>query len=165
MTELAAHLVDHVLPVARTRQWVLSLPFALRASVAWDHDLALAVQRVVVRAVLGAYRRRAQKAGIADGRAGAISVIQRFGSALNLNPHFHLLVPDGVFAQAASGSLRFHPTQRFSRTDIERIAKTIRIRVTRLVERRVERVIGTSPPHVRTQANRTTSRGNPVGAI
>jgi len=146
MTELAAHLVDHVLPVARTRQWVLSLPFALRASVAWDHDLALAVQRVVVRAVLGAYRRRAQKAGIADGRAGAISVIQRFGSALNLNPHFHLLVPDGVFAQAASGSLRFHPTQRFSRTDIERIAKTIRIRVTRLVERRVSHDDDVSDP-------------------
>ena len=48
MTELAALVVDHVLPLTRTRPWVLSLPFELRAPVAWHHDLALAVQRVVV---------------------------------------------------------------------------------------------------------------------
>ena len=136
MTELAAHLVDCVLPVTRTRQWVLSLPFELRAPIAWNHNLALAVQRVVVRAVLGMYRRRAQQAGIADGRTGAASVIQRFGSALNLNPHFHLLVPDGVFASDESGALRFHPTKRFSRADIERVVQSIRVRVTRLLARR-----------------------------
>jgi hypothetical protein len=36
MTERAAHLVDHVLPRAPVRQWVLSLPFELRYRVQWD---------------------------------------------------------------------------------------------------------------------------------
>lgn len=26
-----------------------------------------------------------------------MTVIQRFGSALNLNVHFHMLIPDGVY--------------------------------------------------------------------
>jgi hypothetical protein len=30
MADTAAHLVDRVLPEAPVRQWVLSLPFALR---------------------------------------------------------------------------------------------------------------------------------------
>ncbi|MBK8172001.1 MAG: transposase [Sandaracinaceae bacterium] len=71
--------------------------------------MALAVQRIVVRAILTDYRRRARKAGIVDGRAGAVCVIQRFGSALNLNPHFHLVVPGRVFAPDNDGALRFHP--------------------------------------------------------
>ena len=39
-------------------------------------------------------RRRAQRDGIADGRSGAVAVIQRFGGALNLNVHIHALVMD-----------------------------------------------------------------------
>jgi hypothetical protein len=31
------------------------------------------------------------------GRAGAVTAIQRCGSALNTNIHFHTLVPAGVF--------------------------------------------------------------------
>jgi len=31
-------------------------------------------------------------------RAGAVRLIQRFGSALNLNIHFHILFLDGVYA-------------------------------------------------------------------
>jgi hypothetical protein len=42
-----------------------------------------------------------------DGRLGAISFIQRFGSALNLNIHFHALLPDGVFAGDGAGSVAF----------------------------------------------------------
>ena len=38
-----------------------------------------------VRAVLGCLRARARDGGVADGRAGAVAVIQRFGGALNLN--------------------------------------------------------------------------------
>jgi len=36
----------------------------------------------------------AQRDGIADGRGGAVAVIQRFGGALNLNVHIHALVMD-----------------------------------------------------------------------
>jgi hypothetical protein len=30
-----------------------------------------------------------------------VTLIQRFGSALNLNVHFHMLMPDGVYARGA----------------------------------------------------------------
>jgi len=39
-----------------------------------------------------------KKAGLtrATGQSGAVTLIQRFGSALNLNIHFHMLCLDGV---------------------------------------------------------------------
>lgn len=36
-------------------------------------------------------------------RIGAVTLIQRFGSALNPNIHFHLLVLDGVYEVTAAG--------------------------------------------------------------
>lgn len=87
MTERAAHLLDHVLPRAPVRQWVLSLPFELRYRLAWDHPLC--------RAVLAVYK-RAKASGHRDGRTGTVTVIQRFGGALNLNVHFHTLAVDGA---------------------------------------------------------------------
>jgi Putative transposase len=53
---------------------------------------------VYVRAVLGFLRARAGHHGVANGRSGAVVIIQRFGGALNLNVHIHALVIDGVFA-------------------------------------------------------------------
>ena len=39
-----------------------------------------------------------------------MTLIQRFGSALNLNVHFHMLVLDGVYRRdVAQGRLRFVP--------------------------------------------------------
>ncbi|MEX0619807.1 MAG: transposase [Pseudohongiellaceae bacterium] len=37
-------------------------------------------------------------------RTGAVTFIQRFGSALNLNVHFHILLLDGVYLSRAAGS-------------------------------------------------------------
>src|SRR5213596_807259 len=39
MADTAAHLVDRVLPKVPVRQWVLSLPFALRYRLAYDARL------------------------------------------------------------------------------------------------------------------------------
>jgi hypothetical protein len=39
MADTAAHLVDRVLPEVPVRQWVLSLPFALRYRLAFDAPL------------------------------------------------------------------------------------------------------------------------------
>jgi hypothetical protein len=40
-----------------------------------------------------------KKTGLAraSGATGAVTLIQRFGSALNLNIHFHMLVLDGAY--------------------------------------------------------------------
>ncbi len=51
----------------------------------------------------------AHKAGFTrkEAATGAVTLVQRFGSALNLNIHLHVLCLDGVYALRPDGSLRF----------------------------------------------------------
>jgi len=135
MAERAAHLIDHVLPDAPIRQWVLSLPYRLRYLLAWDHDLCRTIVRLYVGAVLGVLRTRARRAGLADGRSGAVAIIQRFGGALNLNVHIHALVIDGVFTDEGAG-LRFHPACRLTRDDVAEVVAVVARRIERLLARR-----------------------------
>jgi len=96
MAETAALLVDNVLPQQPVRQWVLSLPFALRFLLAVRPEVVTQVLGIVYRAVSSHLIR---KAGLTHASAvtGAVTLIQRFGGGLNLNVHFHLLVLDGVY--------------------------------------------------------------------
>jgi len=136
MTERAAHLIDHVLPRAPVRQWVLSLPFELRYRLAWDHALCRAVLAVYTRALLGFYRKRAEASGQRDGRTGTVTVIQRFGGALNLNVHFHTLAVDGVFVREPDGSLAFAAAKAPTDEEVEALLDVIRVRILRLLVRR-----------------------------
>ncbi|OLC28017.1 MAG: hypothetical protein AUH28_19740 [Acidobacteria bacterium 13_1_40CM_56_16] len=61
MTDTAAHLVDRVFPIVPVRQWVLSLPFALRYRMVYDAHLTSDVPNVFVRVLFGQLRRRASK--------------------------------------------------------------------------------------------------------
>lgn len=58
MADLAAHLVDNIFPDAPARQWVLTLPFWLRARVAYDASLLNAVNNIHTRVIMGWFRRR-----------------------------------------------------------------------------------------------------------
>jgi len=136
MTAQAGRLVDNVLPWVHTRQWVLSLPFELRYRIAFDHELTRAVLAVFLRAVFGSLRDRAAKRGHPGGRAGSVTVIQRFGGALNLNPHFHTLVPDGVFIETKGGALRFHRLPPPTDAEVAALLSTIVARVRRRLIRR-----------------------------
>ena len=86
--ERAAHLVDGVFGDLPVRRWVLTLPYRLRDALAYNHRLCRAVLAVFVRALLAFERRRLRARGLM-GRAGAVTAIQRCGSALNTNVHFH----------------------------------------------------------------------------
>jgi hypothetical protein len=98
MADTAAHLVDRVLPEVPIRQWVLTLPYSLRYRCAYDAKLASEVLRAFIRSLFAELRRRARNrwAERAE-QGGAVTFIQRFGSALNLNLHFHTLALDGVY--------------------------------------------------------------------
>ena len=89
MADTAAHLVDRVIPHVPVRQWVLSLPYALRYRLAYDAGMVTAVLDVLLKAVFGHLRRRAADYGIEQAQCGAVTFVQRFGSALNCNLHFH----------------------------------------------------------------------------
>ncbi len=99
--EAAAHLLD-LLPEVGYRQWTLSLPHSLRWVVVKDAKLLRRVERCLVRAIFRLQRRRAKALGV-DGKpkGGAVSFVQMFNSALGLQPHLHLLLPEGVFADGA----------------------------------------------------------------
>jgi len=101
MAHTAAHLVDRVLPHVGIRQWVLTLPYPLRYRCAYDARLTSDVLRAFVRALFASLRSRARRAARAGDapptQCGAVTFVQRFGSALNLNLHFHTLALDGAY--------------------------------------------------------------------
>jgi hypothetical protein len=107
MEDGADHLVRNVFPAVPVRQWVLSLPRRVRFLAARHPALASRLLDVFTRAVFAWQRRSARRLGAADPRTGGVTAVQRFGGALNLNVHFHTLVPDGVFVLDGDGSASF----------------------------------------------------------
>jgi len=67
-------------------------------------------------------------------KTGAVTLIQRFGSALNLNTHFHMLFLDGVYSFDRARP-KFHRTPRPTPAELVRLLHTISTRVARLLER------------------------------
>jgi hypothetical protein len=96
MVESAALLVDKVLPRPPMRQWVLSFPFQLRFLIASRPEIMSRVLGLVYRAI---ETHLIHQAGCtrATAKTGSVTLIQRFGSVLNLNIHFHMLFVDGVY--------------------------------------------------------------------
>ena len=121
--------------MCRSVSGCLSLPHRLRYLLAWDHALCRAVSGVAMRTVLGFLRRRARRDGVADGRSGAVAIVQRFGGALNLNVHLHALVLDGVFTNDGT-ACGFIAVARLTREDVAEVVAVVARRVARLLERR-----------------------------
>ncbi len=132
MTEMARHWVSAVLPRVRVRQWVLSLPFALRVPLAYHHDLTLAVHGVAARVIEGWDRDKGRELGIIDPRTGNITAVQRFGSDLALNVHYHMLFTDGCHDVLGA----FTPIAAPTRAELEALCTHIAERVQKLLERR-----------------------------
>ena len=151
MAESAALLVDEVLPHEPMRQWVLSVPFPLR--------FLFASQPIVMGKVLGVvYRTIAthliRKAGYTKttARTGAVTLIQHFGSALNLNIHLmcrdarmprahgcagaaHMLFLDGVYVDGAGAAVRFRRVKAPTNDEVTQLTHTIARRIARFLER------------------------------
>ena len=86
MSDFATQLVDRVIPRVSVRQWVLTVPHALRAKMMFDPALTSAVLRELIRAVSSWLRHRARRQGVVGAlKTGAVTVIQRFNSALGAN--------------------------------------------------------------------------------
>jgi len=136
MAETAAHLADRVIPFVSARQWVLSLPYALRYRLAYDAGMVTSVLNVFLRAVFADLRRRARDYGIERAQCGAVTFVQRFGSALNCTIHFHTLVLDGVYAPKDRGSPEFFPLRAPETSDVQKVVKTVAGRVAALMKRR-----------------------------
>ena len=137
MADTAAHLVDRVFPIVPVRQWVLSLPFALRYRMAYDAQLTSDILNVFIRALFGELRRRARELlALRSSQCGAVTFVQRFGDALNANVHFHCLAIDGVYAAGEEGRPGFHPLPAPEDEDVFRLTGLVSQRVQSLLKRR-----------------------------
>src|SRR5256885_9476091 len=99
MAQTAAHLVEQVIPLVPTRQWVVSVPMPLRYWMASSQDLTATVHTIIRTTIGQYYVNQAVTRGAVRQKAqpGSVTFIQRFGSAINLNVHFHVIVLDGVY--------------------------------------------------------------------
>jgi len=79
-----------------------------------------------------------KKAGLTHktARTGAVTLIQRFGSALNLNIHYHMLFLDGVYIDGINRSPpQFHWVNAPTSDELTQLAHTIAQRIGRFLER------------------------------
>jgi hypothetical protein len=99
MAQMAAHLVEQVLPWVPTRQWVVSVPVPLRYWLASSQDLTAKVHSIIRTTIGQYYVNQAVQRGLerATVHPGSVTFIQRFGSALNVNLHFHCVFLEGVY--------------------------------------------------------------------
>jgi ribosomal protein S27E len=135
MADSAALLVDEILPHQPMRQWVLSFPFPLRFLFASNPKAMTGVLGIVYRAI-STYL--TQKTGLKKPKAqtGAVTLIQHFGGALNLNIHFHMIVLDGVYTGGSNGlPMWFRQVKAPNRAELTRLTHTIAQRVGRYLER------------------------------
>ena len=114
--------MEHVLPVAPYRQYTVSLPKRVRWHLARNDALVSQVLAIVIRLLFGFQRKQARALGF-EGKLepAAVAFVQRFGSALQLNVHLHLLLPDGVFG--AEGELLALPPP--SHEDVVKLLDTL----------------------------------------
>ena len=82
-----------------------------------------------------------------EARTGVVNFIQRFGSALNLNLHLHMLVPDGAWC-FVNGEAHFHRAPAPTDADIERLLARLIHRITRCLLRTGVLVIDGEQPYL-----------------
>jgi hypothetical protein len=101
MSETAAHLVDSVLPMKPVRQWVLTFPVPIRLCLAVRPKILTKALEISHAAIANYYRKKANANGAKltakAAKAGAVTLIQRFGGSLNVNVHLHQLFIDGTY--------------------------------------------------------------------
>ena len=134
MAETAAHLVDHVFPPLRVRQWVLSLPKRLRYFLKSNPVAVSAVLHILLRVIQQELIKRCPDAPD-NARLGAVSFIHRFGDALNEHIHFHCCVIDALFYLDES-ALRISELPTLGKADIAAIQTRVSRRVLRWFVRR-----------------------------
>lgn len=86
---------------------------------------------IVYRVIAGSLT---DEAGIpqASTHAGAVTLIQHFGSALNLNVHFHMLFLDGVYDAREEHRLNLHRPRAPTPAQLARLTATIKLALGKL---------------------------------
>ena len=102
--------------------------------LAHDDEWVSKVLAVFFRVVGRWYRRQAQAMGHDRARWGSVTFVQRFGSSLNLNPHVHVLMLDGVYVSGDEAPV-FVAAPPLSDPEVQQIVETSARRIIRLCTR------------------------------
>ncbi len=133
MAESAKLLVDDVLQGYPVRQWVLSLTIPLRLLLArYPKELSKVLQIIHCAISTDIIHRSGYLKKQA--KTGAVTYIQRFGSALNLNIHMHMLFLEGVITEK-HGKMKFKRVKAPSHADMEVLVNTISHRIAQYLEK------------------------------
>ncbi len=133
MAEAATHLVDEVFPKKPMRQWVLTFPFELRFLFAREPKIMGEVLSLVNK-TLSTFLIKTGLTRKSGARTGSVTFIQRFGGSLNLNIHFHMMFPQGVYS-FENGRSKFHLTNPPSTRELDKLLISLAHRVVRFLEK------------------------------
>lgn len=139
MSEQAAFLTDWVLPKARIRQWVLSVPIPMRYWMARNPKLMGVVLAIFLRAITGFQREKAKKLGFKSGESGFVTLVQRFGGSVNLNIHFHTLAIEAVYREKSGDDgtkVETHELPPPTTEEIQVLLGVIQKRIVRALKKR-----------------------------
>jgi hypothetical protein len=134
MAESAALLVDDVLRGYPVRQWVLSLPIPLRLLLARYPSELSKVMQIIHRGISTHIVNKAEFTN-KQAKTGAVTLIQRFGSAINLNIHFHMLFLEGAISENPWSGTTFTRIKAPSHGDMVELVHTISQRIARYLEK------------------------------
>jgi ribosomal protein S27E len=112
MAETAALLVDEILPRQPLRRWVAERPRIRCGFLFPAAPTSWAVCWPSCTAPLPRTSSARRDSRMHTACTGAVTQVQRFGSALNLNINWHMLFLDGVYTERADGLLCFHHAAR-----------------------------------------------------
>jgi len=139
MAQTAAHLVECVIPWVPTRQWVVSVPIPLRYWMSSSQALTAQMYTIIRTTISQYYVNQAVKRGVErqQVQSGSVTFIQRFGSTLNLNVHFHCVFLEGVYLDRTEAGLkpRFVKVEPPSDADVTAVLQQISRRVIRTLRR------------------------------
>ena len=133
--EAATHLVENVLPMVPYRQFVVSFPIPMRYWLQSNTKLYSRVHKIMIREINRYYIDKAKSLGIKDPKPGSISFTQRWGSALNLNVHAHILCPDGVYTMVGDVP-RFKNLEPISNEEVANLVGKIAASVMRYLKKK-----------------------------
>jgi len=119
----------------RTRGLEANLPFPLRFLFANNPQALTAVLAVPQRAISTFVIRHSGLTVASGARTGAVTLVQRFGSALNLNIHLHMLFLDGAYTFSGNQPT-FHRARRPVGAELNDLLDTLSRRIVRVLERR-----------------------------
>jgi len=139
MAQTAAHLAERVIPWVPTRQWVVSVPIPLRYWMSSAKELTAKIHTIIRTTISQYYVNQAVKRGVERQKVqpGSVTFIQRFGSAINLNLHFHCVFLEGVYLDRSDQGLkpRFIKVEPPTDADITEVVQKISRRVIRTLRR------------------------------